>query len=158
MKKSNSTDKLKDAPKKAAPADVLKSGFETSSVNSMSVKAGKSKAGKSKAGKSKPGSNEEASRASWTYLSNHAHVLLCLARNGDATLREVAFLVGITERAVQRIVADLENSGVLTRERDGRRNHYEVDPTQPLRHTIEAHKTVNDLLNMVGENALSDKA
>jgi len=153
MKKSNSTDKLKDAPKKAAPADVLKSGFETSSVNSMSVKAGKSKAGKSK-----PGSNEEASRASWTYLSNHAHVLLCLARNGDATLREVSLLVGITERAVQRIVADLENSGVLTRERDGRRNHYEVDPSQPLRHAIEAHKTVNDLLNMVGENALSDKA
>ncbi len=88
----------------------------------------------------------------WTYLSNHGHVLVCLARDSNARLRDVAAAVGITERAVQRIVAELEQSGVLTREREGRRNHYTLDRDQPLRHSIEAASTVGDLLDAVVES------
>lgn len=87
----------------------------------------------------------------WTFLSNHGHVLLCLAQNADARLRDVAQTVGITERAVQKIVADLEAGGVVSRERRGRRNHYRLHPDRPLRHPIEAHRTVGALLSMVLE-------
>ena len=65
-------------------------------------------------------------QSTWTFLTNHAHVLLSLASNPDATLREVAEQVGITERAAHRIVGELEHEGALTRSRDGRRNHYEI--------------------------------
>lgn len=85
----------------------------------------------------------------WTFLTNHSHVLLCLADNPDMLLREVARAVGITERAVQKIVSDLEEGGVLTRERVGRRNHYNVDPRVRLRHPIEAHRSVADLLRLI---------
>ena len=86
---------------------------------------------------------------SWTFLTNHSHVLICLAGEPDLRLRDVADRVGITERAVQRIVADLEEAGVLTRSRDGRRNRYEVHMERPLRHPIEAHRKISDLLDMV---------
>jgi len=89
-------------------------------------------------------------RHTWTFLSNHSHVLICLARQPDQRLREVAQLVGITERAVQKIVADLEEGGVLTRVRAGRRNRYEIDPTAPMRHPVEGGKTVGDLLRFAG--------
>ena len=79
---------------------------------------------------------------SWTFLTNHAHVLICLAIDPDARMRDVAAKVGITERAVQRIVADLEEAGYLEREREGRRNSYRVRLALPLRHPIEAHRTV----------------
>ncbi len=82
----------------------------------------------------------------WTFLTNHAHVLLCLTRNPVGRLRDVAIQVGITERAVQRIVADLEEAGVLCRTRDGRRNIYEIRGERPLRHPVEAHRTVDDLI------------
>lgn len=85
----------------------------------------------------------------WTFLTNHSHVLICLAEDPDLRLRDVASLVGITERAVQRIVADLEEVGVLARSKDGRRNQYTVDRTKPLRHPIEAHKRIGDLLKLV---------
>jgi DNA-binding transcriptional ArsR family regulator len=70
-------------------------------------------------------------------------------------LREIAVLVGVTERAVQRIIAELEEAGVITRLRKGRRNHYEIHPELPLRHSVEAHCTVGDLMRMlaVGEPA-----
>lgn len=93
--------------------------------------------------------NEQESSAKWTFLTNHAHVLICLAREEELTLREVSVRVGITERAVQRIVADLEEAGVLVRNRDGRRNRYEIQTAMPLRHVIEAHRSVGDLLTMV---------
>ncbi len=83
----------------------------------------------------------------WTFLSNHAHVLVCIAREPDATLREIAVWVGVTERCVHRIISELEAGGVVTRAREGRRNHYEVDLTMPLRHPLEEDKTVGDLLN-----------
>lgn len=85
----------------------------------------------------------------WTFMTNHSHVLICLAREPDLRLRDVAERVGITERAVQRIVADLEEAQVLQRIRDGRRNRYQVDVNRPLRHSVESHCTVNDLLKIV---------
>jgi DNA-binding IclR family transcriptional regulator len=85
----------------------------------------------------------------WTFLTNHTHVLLCLVRQPDATLRQVALKVGITERAVQRIVRDLEQSGTLTRTRTGRRNSYAVNAAFALRHPLEAHRSVGDLLALL---------
>ncbi|MEY2920803.1 MAG: hypothetical protein RL261_2108 [Pseudomonadota bacterium] len=89
----------------------------------------------------------------WTFLSNHAHVLICLAQDPDARLRDVALSVGITERAVQKIVSDLEEAGVIVRERAGRRNSYRLNLDVPLRHALESHKTVGTLLSLVLDRA-----
>ena len=86
---------------------------------------------------------------SWTFLTNHAHVLLCLAREPQMRMRDVAELVGITERAVQRIVGELEEAGYIVRTRQGRRNHYEVKADLPLRHAIERHQNVSALIALV---------
>jgi hypothetical protein len=83
----------------------------------------------------------------WTFLTNHAHVLICLTFDPHALLRDVAQSVGVTERAVQGIVKDLESAGVLSRSRNGRRNVYQINAGLPLRHPIEAHRTVADLLD-----------
>lgn len=93
------------------------------------------------------------SETGWTYLTNHSHVLICLAREPELRLRDVAEKVGITERAVQRIVSELEESGALTRIRDGRRNRYEVHPEIPLRHPIESHRTIGELIALADEVA-----
>jgi DNA-binding transcriptional ArsR family regulator len=85
----------------------------------------------------------------WTFLTNHAHVLILLDANPDLVLREVAARVGITERAVQRIIQDLEEGGYIERERVGRKNHYRVLKSQPLRHPIEAHRIIGDLLDLI---------
>lgn len=85
----------------------------------------------------------------WTFLTNHAHVLLCIAREPEARMRDVANLVGITERAVQRIVADLEEAGYIERTRDGRRNRYKVRIHLRLRHPIEQHRRVSALIALV---------
>lgn len=85
----------------------------------------------------------------WTFLSNHAHVLISLAAEPDLRLRDVALRVGITERAVQKILADLEKEGLVTRERDGRRNRYSLYLERPLRHPLEAHRTVRELIELV---------
>jgi DNA-binding MarR family transcriptional regulator len=89
----------------------------------------------------------------WTFLSNHAHVLVCLAQDPDARLRDVALSVGITEHAVQKIVSDLEEAGVIARERAGRRNSYRLKLDAPLRHALESHKTVGVLLSLVLDRA-----
>ncbi len=85
----------------------------------------------------------------WTFLTNHSHVLITLYANPDLVLREVAARVGITERGVQRIVQDLEEEGFVRIEKVGRKNHYQVLVDQPLRHPIEAHRTIGDLLKLV---------
>ena len=85
----------------------------------------------------------------WTFLSNHAHVLICLAQDPDLLLREVADRIGITERAVQNILADLEAEGLVKRFREGRRNHYELSLDHPLRHPIERHRRVGDLVDLI---------
>ena len=94
-----------------------------------------------------------AGSSQWTYLTNHAHVLLAIARDHDVRLREIASQVGITERAVQKIIAELEDAGALTKSRDGRRNHYEVNTEVSLRHPMEAHRTLNSLVRMVLDDA-----
>jgi DNA-binding Lrp family transcriptional regulator len=93
--------------------------------------------------------NHETHARHWTFLSNHGHVLVCLALDPDSRLRDVAASVGITERAVQKIVDDLEEAGIITRERSGRRNRYRLDVNVPLRHPLESHRTVGSLLGMV---------
>ena len=85
----------------------------------------------------------------WTFLTNHAHVLLCLARDPEIRLRDVAEQVGITERAAQRIVADLQTEGYISTQRVGRRNHYVVHSESPLRHPIEEHQAVGVLLRLL---------
>jgi hypothetical protein len=82
----------------------------------------------------------------WTFLTNHAHVLLCVARDPGVRLREVADAVGITERAAQRIVTDLVEAGYLERHREGRRNRYEVHPRLPMRHPLEQQHAVGEVL------------
>ena len=88
-------------------------------------------------------------RSTWTFLTNHAHVLLSLAANPDATLREVAEQAGITERAAHRIVSEVEGEGTLRRWREGRRNHYEIQECFPLRHPPEQHCHVGQPVAMV---------
>ncbi len=84
--------------------------------------------------------------AEWTFLTNHAHVLLCVVRESDTRLRRIADCVGITERATHRIICDLVDAGYLTKHRIGRQSFYEVHPEQPLRHPLEADSEVGDLL------------
>ncbi len=85
----------------------------------------------------------------WTLFTNHAHVLLCIAKDPDVRLRDVALEVGITERAVQRIVSDLEQDGFIEIQKEGRRNRYVVHPEQHFRHPIEQHCTIEGLLKLV---------
>ena len=87
--------------------------------------------------------------SSWTLLSNHGHVLVCIANNPHMRLRDIASQVGITERAVQRIILDLEQADMLLREREGRRNRYRIKAQQPLRHALEEHHTVGELVEAV---------
>lgn len=82
----------------------------------------------------------------WTFLTNHAHVLFCIARDPDVRLRDVSDLVGITERAAQGIVGDLVEAGYVNRTRVGRRNRYSVNDTLPLRHPLEQDQVVRALL------------
>ena len=88
---------------------------------------------------------------SWTFLTNHAHVLMCLEKNPSERIRDLAVEVGITERAVQRIIVDLEVDGFLNHIRDGRRNIYKVFTHKPLRHDIEKHRQVHDLINLINK-------
>lgn len=98
---------------------------------------------------SKKAATGAPSAAPWTFLTNHAHVLIVLHSEPDLVLREVALRVGITERAVQRIVHELEEEGYLTHERVGRRNHYQIGANKNLRHPVESHCTIHQVLNLV---------
>ena len=82
-------------------------------------------------------------------MTNHAHVLECIAADPTARLRDLAASVGITERTAAVIVTDLEQAGYLTKTRNGRRNHYEVHDELPLRHTLHRHHTVGDLISFL---------
>ncbi len=90
---------------------------------------------------------------SWTFLTNHAHVLVCLARDPDLRMRDLAAQVGITERAVHRIVGELVQEGYLSVTKGGRRNSYTVHGDVPLRHPLERDVRVGDLLALVREPA-----
>ncbi len=88
--------------------------------------------------------------AAWTFLTNHGHALIYVAQHPDARIRDVAEAVGITERAAQRIVADLVDAGYLARRREGRRNNYSLDLTRPLRHPLESGHPVQALVDALG--------
>lgn len=92
-------------------------------------------------------SSPESNR--WHFLTNHSQVLLCIEHNPDARLRDIADLVGVTERAAQRIVKDLVDTGYVTRERVGRRNRYVVDPHAPMRHPAQSEFEVGELLRLL---------
>jgi hypothetical protein len=93
------------------------------------------------------GSDER--RSSWTFLTNHAHVLLCIVHDPMVRLRDVADTVGITERAAQNIVADLVHDGYLLRTRVGRRNRYEVNTDLPLHRDDHAWVSIGGLLGLL---------
>ena len=84
--------------------------------------------------------------AHWTFLTNHAHVLLCVSENSNVRLRDIADMVGITERAAQRIVTELEEAGYLERVREGRRNSYLLNTSMPLRHPLDSDHRIGELL------------
>lgn len=89
----------------------------------------------------------------WTFLTNHAHVLLYLVRNPEARIRDIAQAVGITERAVQRIIAAMAEAGYLERRRQGRQNRYRIRASLPLRHPVEQHRRVRDLIALIEGSA-----
>lgn len=96
------------------------------------------------------GAGQDAAGPGWTFLTNHAHVLLVVRRDPHARLREIAAAVGVTERAVQLILGDLESAGYLRRSRVGRRNTYEV-LGGPLRHPLDRGRAVEDVLDALGD-------
>jgi DNA-binding MarR family transcriptional regulator len=88
---------------------------------------------------------------SWTFLTNHAHVLVALSRDSTLRQRDLGYAIGITPGAVQRILDDLEQAGYLKREKVGRRNQYEIITRTPLRHPLEDQHTVGELLDMLND-------
>jgi DNA-binding MarR family transcriptional regulator len=82
----------------------------------------------------------------WSFLTNHAQVLLCIAHDPDARLREIGESVGVTERATHRIVAELVEAGYISRERNGRRNRYTIQTELPLPDPLTREKKIGDLL------------
>jgi len=94
-------------------------------------------------------SGSEKSEHRWRFVTNHAHVLECVATNPTARLRDVAATVGITERTAAQIVSDLEQAGYLTKTRVGRNNRYEVHDGLPLRHPQHRHHTVGELIRFL---------
>ncbi|MEH1166334.1 helix-turn-helix domain-containing protein [Micromonospora sp. CPCC 205539] len=97
------------------------------------------------------GGSDTGGGRNWTFLTNHGHVLLAIARDPTARLRDVAAEVGVTERAAQAIVADLEAGGYLHRTRVGRRNEYTLNPAGRFRHPAEDDREVGDLLALFAE-------
>jgi DNA-binding transcriptional ArsR family regulator len=88
----------------------------------------------------------------WTFLTNHAHVLLCIVRSPAILMRELALEIGITLRAVQHIISDLEQAGYLETKRQGRCNTYRIKTSRPLRHPIERHRTVASLVDLINDS------
>ena len=88
-------------------------------------------------------------RSGWTFLTNHGHVLVCVAQNPDIRISAIADLVGIGERAAHRIVSDLVEGGYLMRKKEGRRNVYSVDYSRHLRHPLESEHTIGELFDAI---------
>jgi DNA-binding transcriptional regulator LsrR (DeoR family) len=92
----------------------------------------------------------------WTFFSNNVHVLVCLTHRPQPTTRQIAVQVGITERAVQRILARLISAGVVTVRKAGRRNRYDLDLDQKLRHPLESHKTIGEFIHLIDHEYKGD--
>jgi len=93
----------------------------------------------------------ELTLPSWTFLTNHAHVLIAISRNPELRQRDIAHVVGITTGAVQRIINELEAGGYITTERVGRRNRYSIDSTKPMRHPLEDQHSIDDLISSLDQ-------
>lgn len=91
--------------------------------------------------------------STWTLLSNHGHVLVCLALDPEVRMRDVAEQVGITERAVQLIIRDLQDEGFVVARKVGRRNHYTVVRSQRFRHPLEAHLRIGSFTDLLTATA-----
>jgi uncharacterized membrane protein len=89
-------------------------------------------------------------RPTWSFLTNHAQVLLCIVADPGIRLREIGERVGITERAAHRIVSDLASAGYISRKRNGRRNHYKVRSHMPLPDPLAREQKISDLLAILG--------
>ncbi len=89
---------------------------------------------------------------SWTFVTSHTLVLLCIAEDAEVRLSDVAARVGVTERRVQAIVADLVRAGYLTKSKRGRRNHYTINRNRPLRHLETEHRRLGDLLSLLSDH------
>jgi predicted transcriptional regulator len=94
-------------------------------------------------------SSKNEKSKSWTFVTSHTQVLLCIARDPDVRTRDIATSVGITERAAQRIVSDLVQSGHIKRERVGRRNHYAINGNVMMRHALQEGHEIGGLLNLL---------
>lgn len=88
----------------------------------------------------------------WNFFTNHGHIVFLLGFHRDITLREVASEVGITERAVQKIVADLVKGGFVKVKKEGRNNHYTVVGRKKLKHQIEKNCKLEDLIKLIGQS------
>lgn len=88
----------------------------------------------------------------WTFFSNYGHVLACLLQSPQPTARVIALQVGITERAVQRLLASMVEAGIVAVEKQGRRNLYQVNLEMRLRHPLESHRTVGDFVELVSRD------
>lgn len=106
-------------------------------------------------------------RTTWTFITNHARILAMIQRDPGVRLRDMAAACGVTERAAQAIVTDLEAAGYLSRVRQGRRNHYNITPGTSFRHPAEGHHEVADLLSLLarlgppkgsGDHAATDRS
>ncbi len=98
---------------------------------------------------------EDHADGSWTFLTNHAHVLVCLSIDPTLRVRDLADRVGITERAAHRILTGLARAGYLAKERQGRRTRYRLNLDHPMRHPLERSRPVGALLEAL---AIVDKA
>lgn len=85
----------------------------------------------------------------WTFLTNHAHVFLCVVKDPEARLRDIAEIVGITERATQRIMSDLVEAGYIERDKAGRRNVYRVPAGLQMRHPMDRHADLDQLVHVL---------
>lgn len=88
-------------------------------------------------------------KKTWTFLTNHTHVLVVLSRNSEARIRDIADEVGITQRAVQRIIGELSRDGVLRIIKEGRRNSYHINLNTPLRHPLEKKHSLSELIELI---------
>jgi DNA-binding MarR family transcriptional regulator len=96
-----------------------------------------------------PLADRDPDRASWTFVTSHTLVLICIASDPEMRVSEIADHVGLTERRVQGIISDLVEAGYLTRTRNGRRNRYEIDRAKPLRHIETEHRQLGELLALL---------
>jgi len=95
--------------------------------------------------------------AGWDFLTNHAHVLLCVSQDSGIRLRDIAAAIGITERTAHKVLSELVEEGYVLRERHGRRNHYKVKPELPLRHPLVREREVGELLDALGRPERADR-